>query len=146
MEDECKKINPIFFKYIKSNTPFVVMKSAITLEGKIATYTGDSKWVSNEQSRQFCQELRHNLKAIMVGINTVLADNPHLTCRKKGGINPIRIIVDSKLRIPLDANVLKITNDDRCIIATTKNIDVDKSKLLEDKGLVISLCLYPPII
>lgn len=140
MEDECKKINPIFFKYIRSNTPFVVMKSAITLDGKIATYTGDSKWVSNEQSRQFCQELRHNLKAIMVGINTVLADNPHLTCRKKGGINPIRIIVDSKLRIPLDANVLKITNDDRCIIATTKNIDVDKSKLLEDKGIEILQC------
>lgn len=95
MEEECKNINPIFFKYITNNTPFVVMKSAITLDGKIASYTGDAQWVSNEKSRLFCQELRHNLKAIMVGINTVLIDNPRLTCRKKDGVNPIRIIVDS---------------------------------------------------
>lgn len=140
MEEECKNINPIFFKYITNNTPFVVMKSAITLDGKIASYTGDAQWVSNEKSRLFCQELRHNLKAIMVGINTVLIDNPRLTCRKKDGVNPIRIIVDSKLRIPTDANVLQITGNDRCIIATTNIKDLNKAKILEKKGVEILQC------
>ena len=140
MEEECKNINPIFFKYITNNTPFVVMKSAITLDGKIASYTGDAQWVSNEKSRLFCQELRHNLKAIMVGINTVLIDNPRLTCRKKDGVNPIRIIVDSKLRIPIDANVLQITGNDRCIIATTNIKDLNKAKILEKKGVEILQC------
>ena len=76
----------------------------------------------------------------MVGINTVLIDNPRLTCRKKDGVNPIRIIVDSKLRIPLDANVLQITGNDRCIIATTNIKDLNKDKILEKKGVEILQC------
>ncbi len=140
MEQECKDINPIFFKYITTHTPFVVMKSAVTLDGKIATYTGDSRWVTNEKSRLFCQELRHKLKAIMVGINTVMIDNPSLTCRIENGINPIRIIVDSNLRIPLQSKVLQLKNDDRCIIATVEITDTDKANKLRENGIEILEC------
>lgn len=137
MEQECKAINPIFFKYIESRMPYVVMKSAMTLDGKISAYTGDSKWVTNEHSRHIVQELRHKLKAIMVGINTVITDNPNLNCRIENGINPIRIIVDSNLQIPFDANVLNVSNGDRCIIATTDNCDKYKKNQLLNMGIEI---------
>ncbi|MDO4300168.1 MAG: bifunctional diaminohydroxyphosphoribosylaminopyrimidine deaminase/5-amino-6-(5-phosphoribosylamino)uracil reductase RibD [Clostridia bacterium] len=137
MEKECKAINPIFFKYIETGIPYVVMKSAMTLDGKISAYTGDSKWVTNEKSRYMVQELRHKLKAIMVGINTVITDNPKLTCRIENGINPIRIIVDSKLQIPLDAKVLKLKNKDRCIIAAAKGCDICKKSELQSMGAEI---------
>lgn len=137
MEKECKAINPIFFKFIETGLPYVVMKSAMTLDGKISAYTGDSKWVTNEKSRYIVQELRHKLKAIMVGINTIIADNPKLTCRIENGVNPIRIIVDSRLQIPLDATVLKLDNNDRCIIATTKDCDGYKKSQLENMGIEI---------
>lgn len=137
MEKECKAINPIFFKYIEMGLPYVVMKSAMTLDGKISAYTGDSKWVTNDKSRYIVQELRHKLKAIMVGINTIITDNPKLTCRIENGVNPIRIIVDSRLQIPLDATVLNLDNNDRCIIATTKDCDSYKKSQLENMGIEI---------
>lgn len=138
MEKECKAVNPIFFKYMQTGLPYVLMKTAMTIDGKISAYTGDSKWVSNETSRQLVQKLRHNLKGIMVGINTVIADNPRLNCRIDNGIDPIRIIVDSRLRIPLDSNVLKLYGDnDRCIIATLKGADPYKKSQLESIGAEI---------
>ncbi len=137
MEKECKAINPIFFKYIETGLPYVVMKSAMTLDGKISAYTGDSKWVTNEKSRYMVQELRHKLKAIMVGINTVITDNPKLTCRIENGINPIRIIVDSRLQIPLDATVLNLYNNDRCIIAAAEGCDSYKKSELQSMGVEI---------
>lgn len=143
MEKECKAINPIFFKFIETGLPYVVMKSAMTLDGKISAYTGDSKWVTNEKSRYIVQELRHKLKAIMVGINTVITDNPKLTCRIENGVNPIRIIVDSRLQIPLDAAVLRLGNNDRCIIATTSECDSSKKSQLENMG--IEIIETPPI-
>lgn len=140
MEEECKAINPIFFKYITTQKPFVVMKSAVTLDGKIASYTGDSRWVTNEKSREFCQHLRHKLKAIMVGVNTIIVDNPRLNCRIENGINPIRIIVDSHLRIPVDANVLNLKDEDRCIIAVSEINDIKKADELREKGVEILVC------
>ncbi len=137
MENECNAINPIFFKFISTKLPYVVMKSAMTLDGKISAYTGDSKWVTNEKSRQLVHQLRHNLKGIMVGINTVLKDNPQLNCRIENGVNPTRIIVDSNLRIPLDANVLKLENNDKCIVATTTNCDIQKKEQLINMGIDI---------
>lgn len=137
MEKECNAINPIFFKFISTKLPYVVMKSAMTLDGKISAYTGDSKWVTNEKSRQLVHQLRHNLKGIMVGINTVLKDNPQLNCRIENGVNPTRIIVDSNLRIPLDANVLKLENNDKCIVATTTNCDIHKKEQLINMGIDI---------
>lgn len=133
MENECKAINPIFFKYIEQHMPYVVLKSAMTLDGKIASYTGNSKWVTGEEARHIVHIMRHQLKGIMTGINTILADNPLLTCRIEGGMEPVKIMVDSKLKIPLDANVLK----GRCIIGTTHNCDKTKQKALEKMGINI---------
>ena len=107
LEDECKKLNEIFIKYIITKKPYVVLKAAMSLDGKIATKTGESKWISCEESRLQVHELRNKLSGIMVGINTVITDNPELTCRTQNGNDPVRIIVDSSLRIPLDSKVLK---------------------------------------
>ncbi len=131
MEAECKAINPIFFKYIEKHMPYVVLKSAMTLDGKIATFTGNSKWITGKEARHKVHIMRHQLKGIMVGINTVLADDPLLTCRIEGGVDPIKIIVDSRLTIPLDANVLK----GKCIIGTAQNCNREKQKALEEMGV-----------
>ncbi len=133
MEKECRDINPIFFKYIEQRMPYVVLKSAMTLDGKIASYTGDSKWVTREDSRRAVQTMRHQLKGIMAGIGTVLADDPFLNCRIEGGIDPIKIIVDSRLRIPLEANVLK----GECIIATAEGCPESKKEQLIKMGVTV---------
>ena len=136
LEQECRRINEIFLKYITAQRPFVVMKTAMTLDGKIAAYTGDSQWVSGPESRQVVQQMRNSLTGIMVGIGTVLADDPQLTCRLEGGRDPIRIIADSHLRIPLDARVLK---DENCIIAAVKGCDREKLSRLEERGISVIL-------
>lgn len=139
-EPECREVNQIFLKYITTKTPYIAMKYAMTLDGKIASYTGNSKWVTNDISRQNVQLLRNNLKGIMVGVNTVIKDDPRLTCRLENGINPIKIVVDSRLRIPENAKVLNINDNSKCIIATTKYADINKIKGLEDKGVKILIC------
>lgn len=118
LKEECDALNPVFFHYITTKTPYVVMKYAMTLDGKIATRTGHSRWVSGEESRTRVQETRNALKGIMVGIGTVLNDDPRLTCRIEGGRNPIRIICDSKLRIPLSSNVVATAKEVPTIVAT----------------------------
>lgn len=133
LEEECRRINEIFLKYITTKTPFVVMKTAMTLDGKIAACTGDSKWVTGEESRRVVQEMRNRLTGIMVGIGTVLADDPRLTCRLEGGRDPVRIITDTHLRIPLDAKVLK---DDNCIIAAAEDCDPRKHEKLGSRVLI----------
>lgn len=118
LEEECKKLNEIFFKNQLENLPFITIKTATTIDGKIATKTGSSKWITGEKSRNFVQKLRNNYDAILTSSQTVIADDPSLTCRMKNGKNPIRIIVDSKLTTPTTA---KVYNNDgtRVIIATT---------------------------
>lgn len=106
MEKESKKLNEIFFKYIVEKEPFVILKYAMTLDGKIATRTGTSKWITNEKSREHAHRLRNRCMGVMVGIGTVLTDNPLLTCRIADGKNPIRIILDSQLRIPLKSKIV----------------------------------------
>ncbi|MCI9597484.1 MAG: bifunctional diaminohydroxyphosphoribosylaminopyrimidine deaminase/5-amino-6-(5-phosphoribosylamino)uracil reductase RibD [Firmicutes bacterium] len=133
LESECRGINEIFLKYITKKRPFVVMKTAMTLDGKIAAHTGDSKWVSSEASRQMVQRMRNSLTGIMAGIGTVLADDPQLTCRLAGGRDPIRIIIDSHLTIPLDAKVLK---DENYVIAATENCDLQKRRKLGERVLI----------
>lgn len=118
LKEACDALNPVFFHYITTKTPYVLMKYAMTLDGKIATRIGHSKWVSGEESRDRVQHTRNELSAIMVGIGTVLNDNPRLTCRLEGGRNPIRIICDSKLRIPLSSNVVTTAKDIPTIFAT----------------------------
>lgn len=133
-EKECREINQIFLKFITTKKPYVVMKTATSIDGKIATYTGNSKWISNEKSRLWVHNLRNELTGIMVGINTVLLDNPYLTCRIENSRNPYRIIVDSNLKIPLDANV--IGNDGKCIVATISD-NSEKINKLKNMGVKI---------
>ena len=118
LKEECDALNPVFFHYITKKTPYVVMKYAMTLDGKIATRTGHSMWVSGKQSRERVQHSRNALKGIMVGIGTVLNDDPRLTCRLEDGRNPIRIICDSKLRIPLSCRIVNTAKEVPTIIAT----------------------------
>jgi diaminohydroxyphosphoribosylaminopyrimidine deaminase/5-amino-6-(5-phosphoribosylamino)uracil reductase len=120
LKEECDALNPVFFHYITKKTPYVLMKYAMTLDGKIATRTGHSKWISGEQSRARVQQTRNALRGIMVGIGTVLNDNPKLTCRLEEGRNPVRIICDSKLRIPLSSYVVTTAREVPTIIATVE--------------------------
>ncbi|MCI1960110.1 MAG: bifunctional diaminohydroxyphosphoribosylaminopyrimidine deaminase/5-amino-6-(5-phosphoribosylamino)uracil reductase RibD [Clostridia bacterium] len=117
LKDECDKINNVFFHFITTKTPYVVMKYAMTMDGKIATSTGKSKWISGEKSRKNVQKTRNRLFSIMAGIGTVLTDNPLLTCRIENGRNPVRIICDSSLRIPIESNILNTAKDVPTIIA-----------------------------
>ncbi|MCM0650219.1 bifunctional diaminohydroxyphosphoribosylaminopyrimidine deaminase/5-amino-6-(5-phosphoribosylamino)uracil reductase RibD [Clostridium swellfunianum] len=136
LEEEGRKLNEIFLKYITTKLPFCIMKTAMTLDGKIATYTNASKWITGELSRRYVHELRHRVAGIMVGIGTVLIDDPSLTTRleNEGGSDPIRIIVDSSARIPLEAKVLNLKSEKKTIIAVTEKADNDKLKALEEKG------------
>ena len=118
MEDECNKLNEVFFYYIKTKIPFIVMKYAMTLDGKIATYTGKSKWITGNIAREHVHEYRHRYSAIMVGVETVISDNPSLTCRISNGKNPVRIICDTNLRTPLDSQIVKTAKEVPTIIAT----------------------------
>ncbi|WP_027407656.1 bifunctional diaminohydroxyphosphoribosylaminopyrimidine deaminase/5-amino-6-(5-phosphoribosylamino)uracil reductase RibD [Anoxybacteroides tepidamans] len=107
LKEEADELNRVFFHYIKTKTPFVTLKYASSLDGKIATTTGDSKWITSEEARQDVHRYRSMNDAILVGVNTVIADDPRLTTRlPEGGKNPIRIILDTHLRTPLDANVI----------------------------------------
>lgn len=138
LKDECDSINEIFFHFITTGLPFVTMKYAMTMDGKIACYTGESKWITGEASRANVQldRLRHS--AIMVGIGTVLADNPMLTCRLENGRNPIRIICDSKLRTPLESNIVKTANEVPTIIVTA--CESDRASEYEKYGCEILVC------
>lgn len=136
LEEECKKVNEVFMKYIVEKRPFVVLKTAMTLDGKISTPSGESKWITNEESRKEVHKLRNKLSAIMVGVNTVIKDNPELTCRLEGGRNPIRIIVDSKLRIPMESKVV-IDKLARTIVATTELANKDRVLDLKKLGVEV---------
>lgn len=135
LNDESLKLNEIFINYISKKTPFVVLKTAMTLDGKIASYTGDSKWISSTESREFVHNIRYDLSAIMVGVNTVIADNPRLDSRlSKNYKDPYKIIVDSNGRIPIDCKLVTECPN-KVILATTKNINPEKKKALLDKNI-----------
>ena len=125
LQDELRKQNEVFFKWIEHKKPFIVLKAAMTLDGKIATATGQSKWITNETSRAYGYKLRDIYDGIMVGINTVIEDNPMLTARVDDGKNPIRIVVDSSLKIDINANVVQ-DKSAKTIIATTDKANKDK--------------------
>jgi len=133
MGEEAKKLNEVFIKYITTKRPFVIGKIAQSLDGKIALSTGESKWITSEPARVKVHELRGYCDAVMVGIGTVLADDPLLTCRLPGKRkNLTRIIIDSTAKIPLDARMFKNGNG-RIILATTDMADKKKIKALRSK-------------
>lgn len=134
LEEEARRVNEVFFKYITTSTPFVVMKIATSLDGKIATYTGDSRWISSETSRTYVHQWRSELDAVMVGVNSVIKDDPLLTTRLVIGRNPKRIVVDSHLRIPTDSKVLTTLDEAPTIVATTTQVSPRKISSLESLG------------
>jgi diaminohydroxyphosphoribosylaminopyrimidine deaminase/5-amino-6-(5-phosphoribosylamino)uracil reductase len=136
LEKECQKLNEFYCKYILKKEPFVILKVAATLDGKIATRNGDSKWISGEASRRLVHRLRNQVDGVLVGIGTVLKDDPMLTARVRGGKNPYRIILDSRLRIPEEAKVIGISPS-KTIIATTEAAPKDKIESLEKKNVQV---------
>lgn len=136
LEDEAKILNESFLKWITKKMPFVTLKFACSVDGKISTVGGESQWISCEESRKFTHKLRDISDGIMVGIGTVLADNPSLTTRLVEGKNPVRIIVDSLARTPLDARIIR-DGQAKTIIAVTESAPREKISALEGEGAEI---------
>ncbi len=136
-ENAARQQNEAFFRFIRTGRPFVILKCASTLDGRIASRTGDSKWVTGPASRQYVHELRHAADGIMVGIGTVKADNPSLTTRLEGknGVDPHRIILDTRLSIPEDVKVLQAESISDTIIVFNKSDDLEKPERLAKKGV-----------
>jgi diaminohydroxyphosphoribosylaminopyrimidine deaminase / 5-amino-6-(5-phosphoribosylamino)uracil reductase len=130
------KMNEVFNKFIVEKKPFITMKAGVTLDGKVATHTFSSKWITSEDARRDVHHLRNEHMAILVGINTVLKDNPSLTTRIPNGRNPIRVIMDSSLKIPLDTNVVT-DQQAKTWIFTSQNYDERKKQELEELGVRI---------
>jgi diaminohydroxyphosphoribosylaminopyrimidine deaminase / 5-amino-6-(5-phosphoribosylamino)uracil reductase len=134
LEQECRTLNEAFIKYITRRLPFVTLKLAASLDGKIATVTGDARWISSEDSRRMVHELRNEVDAVVTGVSTVLADDPLLTCRIPHGRNPWRVILDSDLRIPLSAKLLRQPDSERSIIVTSERSSHQKARAIESLG------------
>ena len=166
-EDKIKELNKVFLKYIKTKRPYVLLKTAMTLDGKIASHTGDSKWITNEKSRQLVHKLRSELMGIVAGIGTVKADDPMLNCRYEGQQTtdngqqdlstsvethgrvssvhrchqPIRIIVDTKASISLDSQIVKTAKEYRTILAVSgQQSAISKLEMLKSFNVEILCC------
>lgn len=121
LQDKCIELNEVFLHYIKTKTPYVVMKYAMTMDGKIATASGESKWITGQKARDNVHRSRNQYSSIMVGVGTVIADNPSLTCRITGGRNPIRIICDTHLNTPIESTIVTTAKEVKTIIATASD-------------------------
>ena len=126
MREECDALNPVFFHYITTGRPYVKMKYAMTADGKIATKTGASKWITSEEARELVHDWRNACRGIMAGIGTVLADDPLLNCRRPGGRDPVRIICDSRLRIPEDSQICRTAQKYETIVACALSEDAER--------------------
>jgi diaminohydroxyphosphoribosylaminopyrimidine deaminase/5-amino-6-(5-phosphoribosylamino)uracil reductase len=134
LESECQQLNEAFTKYITRKIPFVVLKLAASLDGKIATATDDAKWISDAASRTSVHQLRNHVDAVLVGAGTVLVDNPQLTCRIAGGRDPWRVILDARLRVPMNARLLHHREPQKSIIITSRQASNRKIRALEALG------------
>lgn len=133
MEKEVKELNRVFMKYIAEKKSYLFLKCGITLDGKIATKSGNSKWITNELAREKVQRLRHRYMGIMVGINTVLKDDPSLTARIENGRDPYRIVIDPRLEIPLESKIVNFCDRRSIVITSQENRESEKVKILEEK-------------
>lgn len=144
LREECDKLNPVFFHYIQNKRPYVVMKYAMTADGKIATRTGASKWITGEAAREEVHRMRHRYMGIMVGIGTVKADDPMLNTRIEGLKSPVRIICDSDLNIDMDSQIVKTAGEYRTIIAHASALEAsnsgEKASALEAAGIELICC------
>ncbi|HBA88609.1 MAG TPA: bifunctional diaminohydroxyphosphoribosylaminopyrimidine deaminase/5-amino-6-(5-phosphoribosylamino)uracil reductase RibD [Geobacter sp.] len=139
LEEACRELNRPFIKWIQTRLPYVVLKSALTLDGKSATASGDSKWVTSDHARREVHRLRGRLDAIMVGVGTVLKDDPQLTCRLPGGKDPLRVVVDTTLRVPLHAALFGLQSGAGTLIATCCQ-DEAKIEAVKARGAEVLLC------
>jgi diaminohydroxyphosphoribosylaminopyrimidine deaminase/5-amino-6-(5-phosphoribosylamino)uracil reductase len=133
MEEAALKLNESFITFITAGRPFIILKIAQSLDGKIATSRGESKWITGAEARMYVHKLRRNVDAVLVGVGTVRKDNPSLDCRIRGGRDPFRVIVDSSLKIPVGSRVLR-HRDGKTIIATTKKAPGEKIEQLRARG------------
>lgn len=138
-EDAARRLIEAYITFISTQRPFVTLKYAVTLDGKIATRTGQSRWITGEQARARVHELRHASDAILVGVGTVAHDDPQLTARlpDRRGVNPLRVIVDSSLSLPVQARVTEVTADCRTLVATTARAAPERQCRLEERGVEV---------
>ncbi|SDW47487.1 bifunctional diaminohydroxyphosphoribosylaminopyrimidine deaminase/5-amino-6-(5-phosphoribosylamino)uracil reductase RibD [Paenibacillus sp. CF384] len=141
-ENESRKMNEVFNKFIVHQIPFVTLKSAITMDGKIASFSADSKWITSHQAREDVHLLRNQNAAILVGVNTVILDDPQLTTRLPNGRNPVRVILDSTLRLPLKSKVV-VDGQAPTWVFTTKSHDPEKRKALNEAGVHVMVTEHP---
>ena len=137
MRAECDELNPVFFHYITTKKPYVVLKYAMTLDGKIAAYTGRSQWITGETARKHVHLLRGTYSAVLAGIGTVLADDPMLNCRIENAHQPLRVVADSSLRIPAENSLCRSAREYSLLIACTK-ADKHKKAALEAIGAEVA--------
>jgi diaminohydroxyphosphoribosylaminopyrimidine deaminase / 5-amino-6-(5-phosphoribosylamino)uracil reductase len=139
LDAEARRLNEAWFHWVKTGQPWVVAKAACSLDGKIATASGESQWLTGETARSFGHRLRHRMDAILVGIGTVLADDPQLTARlpRKEGRDPIRIVLDSRLRLPPHARLVRLKSPAPTWVATTGQPPPDSVRALEEHGVQV---------
>lgn len=142
LEEECTRLNEVYIKYVKKGKPFVILKGALTLDGWIATKIGNSKWITNEKSRKFVHSLRKKVDAIMVGVETIIADNPLLSpyLTRNSAPDPVRVIADTNLRVPLESRVFNSGTSALTVIASGSNVSRTKRKRVEGLGARVINC------
>jgi diaminohydroxyphosphoribosylaminopyrimidine deaminase/5-amino-6-(5-phosphoribosylamino)uracil reductase len=139
LQTECCRLNEAYVKYIRRRVPFVILKLAASLDGRIATSTGDSHWITGSASRAYVHRLRNQVDAVLVGTGTVVTDNPRLTCRLPNGRDPWRVVVDGRLAIPLKARLLHQRGVERTVVATGSRAPVKKVKTIRSYGAQVWL-------
>ncbi len=140
LEHECRLLNQVFFKHVTTGLPYVTLKAAATLDGRIATRTGESRWISNQLSRRFVQDLRYAVDAVLVGIGTALADDPQLTVRvrkRPPRRQPVRIVLDSRLRLPLSSRLVQTARETPVWVACAENAAKESESRLSEAGAVV---------
>ncbi|MEC1503188.1 bifunctional diaminohydroxyphosphoribosylaminopyrimidine deaminase/5-amino-6-(5-phosphoribosylamino)uracil reductase RibD [Bacillus sonorensis] len=139
LKEQAEELNEKFMHFMRTGLPYVTLKAAVSLDGKTATTTGDSKWITSEEARMDAHKYRRNHQSILVGVGTIKADDPSLTCRLPGTANqPVRVILDTNLTIPLHAKVIH-DNEAPTWIYTTSKADPDTIRYLEDKGVQVNV-------
>ena len=136
-EDDCRRLNEAFVKHVTRGLPFVTLKLAASMDGRIATATGDSRWVTGPAARKHVHRLRNEVDAVLVGSGTVLADDPQLTCRIPGGRDPWRVVLDRRLRTPATAKLVRHPRPENTVLATGNDVPAARRKRLEDLGVQV---------
>ncbi len=137
--EEARRLNAPYFKFQERGLPYFIAKWAMTLDGKIATASGESKWITGEEARSLVHLLRGEVEGVMIGINSVLKDDPLLTCRIEGGRNPRRIVVDSRLRLPIESRIVQTARESEVLVATTASAPPERREAIEKAGCKVMI-------